>query len=82
MGKSVKSAWILLILLIFGGILGSLLGDALRNALPFLDYGRTVGFSPFSVDLAAVQLTLGFVVRLNIASIIGFCLALLIYTRL
>lgn len=82
MAKVSKGTGMLLILLIFGGIFGSLLGEALSGYLSFLTYGRTVGMSPVTIDLAAVSVTLGFAVKLNIASILGFFLAILLYNRL
>ncbi|MDW7650197.1 MAG: DUF4321 domain-containing protein [Bacillota bacterium] len=77
-----KGTGILLILLIVGSIFGSLLGDVLSGYLPFLTYGRTVGMNPTTIDLASVTVTLGLVLKLNIAGILGFFLAFFIYNRL
>jgi hypothetical protein len=70
------------ILLIIGSIFGSLLGELLSGTLPFLTYGRAVGLSPTTIDLASVTLTFGLMLKLNIAAILGFFLALFFYNRL
>ena len=80
MAKGAKGTATLLILLIFGCIFGSLLGEVLR--VPFLTYGRTIGLSPTTIDLAALTVTLGILVKVNVATIFGFFIALFIYTRL
>lgn len=77
-----KGTGILIFLLVIGSIFGSLLGEVLRNTLPFLTYGRTIGLSPTTIDLAALTLTLGLTLKLNIATIFGFFLTLFIYTRM
>ncbi|MBS4032185.1 MAG: DUF4321 domain-containing protein [Clostridiales bacterium] len=82
MPKVSKGTGILIILLIIGSIFGSLLGEALSGFVPFLTYGRSVGLSPTTIDLASVTITLGLILKLNIASIIGFFFTLFIYTRL
>ncbi|MCW3490937.1 DUF4321 domain-containing protein [Dethiobacter alkaliphilus] len=82
MPKVTKSTGILLILLIIGSIFGSLLGEIFSGSLPFLSYSRTIGLSPTTIDLAPLTLTLGIMLRLNIATILGFFLAFFIYTRL
>ena len=82
MPKVTKGTGILLILLIFGSIFGSLLGEILSEFLPFLNYGRTIGLNPTTIDLASITLTLGLILKLNIATIFGFFMAFFIYTRL
>jgi hypothetical protein len=82
LSKVSKGTGILLILLIFGSIFGSLLGEILSGSFPWLTYGRTVGLSPTTIDLAALTVTFGLILKLNIATIIGFFLAFFIYTRL
>lgn len=82
MPRVTKGTGILLILLIFGSIFGSLLGEVLRDTLPFMDYGRSIGLNPATIDLASITITLGFMFKLNIATIFGFFLAFFIYTRL
>ena len=80
--RTSKGAWMLILLLVLGSIFGSLIGNWLKDTLPFLSYGQVIGLSPATLDLAALNITFGFSLDLNIASIIGFFIALFIYTRL
>jgi len=68
------------IMVIFMGIvLGSYLGElALQVSwLKFLSYGKELGLSnPITLDLGFLELTFGFLCKLNLASIIGFIVAL------
>jgi hypothetical protein len=80
--KVQKNTWILILLLVVGSIFGTLLGNLLRDLVPFLYYTQTIGFNPTTIDLAALTVTLGLTVKLNIATFIGFFIALFIYTRL
>lgn len=82
MSKVTKSSGLLLILLIFGSIFGSLLGEILSDMIPFLNYGRSIGFTPMTIDLAAISLTFGILIKINIATILGFFIAFFIYTRM
>ena len=82
MPKVTKSTGILLILLIIGSIFGSLLGEILSGTLPFLSYSRTIGLSPTTIDLMPLSITIGLMLKLNIATIFGFFLTFFIYSRL
>lgn len=78
-----KNPWILLILLIIGGLIGSLLGTAFGSILPILNTTfQPIGLEPTTVDLLVIKITFGLLLKLNVASIIGFLLALLVYFRL
>ncbi len=82
MAKVPKNTWILIILLIIGSMLGTLLGNLLKDLFPFLYYSQTIGLNPTTIDLAALTVTLGLTLKFNIATAIGFFLALFIYIRL
>ena len=82
MARVPKSTWILIILLVAGSMFGTLLGNLLQNLFPFLQYSQTIGLNPTTIDLAALTVTLGLTVKLNIATVIGFFIALFIYSRL
>ena len=78
-----KSPWLLLILLVIGGLIGSLLGMAFGNYLPILNQSfQPIGLSPAAIDLLVVKVTFGMLLKLNVASIIGFVLALFVYFRI
>lgn len=81
MSKIPKDKWMLIILLVTGSIFGTLIGDLLKDTLPFLHYGQVVGLNPTNIDLAVITVTLGAMLKLNIATIIGFFIALFIYSR-
>lgn len=77
-----RNPWLLLILLIIGGLIGSLLGTTFGSALPILNQGfQLIGLEPTTIDLLVVKLTFGLLLKFNVASIIGFLLALFIYFR-
>ena len=82
MAKAPRSTGLLVLLLVIGGILGTLLGHFLGDYISFLDFGSSIGMETTTIDLLAIQLTLGVSLHLNISAIIGFFLALFIYFRL
>ena len=80
---SPRSPWLLLILLIIGGLIGSLLGAAFGNYLPVLNQSfQAIGVSPVTIDLLVLKVTFGILLNLNVASIAGFLLALFLYFRI
>ncbi len=79
MAKAAKSTAMLIILSIIGGIFGTLLGHFFGDYLSFLGFGQTIGMAPATIDLLVLNLTFGFALNINIASIIGFFIAILIY---
>lgn len=83
MKGSLKSPWILVILLVLGGIIGSFLGSLLGDQLPILNEKfLPIGLDTTTIDLIVVSITFGVIVKLNMASLIGFIIALIIYFRI
>ena len=83
MRNSFKSPWILVILLIIGGLIGSLLGQTLGQYLPILKTSfDPIGLAPATINLQVLTITLGFLIKVNLASIIGFLIAIFVYFRL
>jgi len=79
----VKSPWILVILLIIGGLIGTLLGETLGQYWPILKTGfQPIGLQPTTIDLVVFSLTFGLIIQLNVASLVGFLVALFVYFRL
>jgi len=79
---SARSPWILVILLVIGGLIGSLIGTAFKHLLPILDYGfPAIGLAPTSINLIVITITFGVILKLNLASVVGFIIALFIYFR-
>lgn len=78
-----KNPWVLLILLVVGGLIGSLLGLAFGDVLPILNKGfQPIGLAPTTINLLVINFTIGVLLKLNVASIVGFLLALLVYFRI
>lgn len=77
-----KNAWTLLLLVLAGIVLGSFLGHLASNvsALSWLGFGRSFGLShPLVLNLGILVLTFGISITINIASIIGILIAIIIY---
>ena len=78
----------LVVLLILGALVGALLGEIIRLLFPggileqIFARGVSPGLSPATMDLRVLSVTFGFIVRLNLASVLGIALALLVYRRL
>lgn len=77
-----KNIWILLVFILAGLVIGGLLGQIAGKVsfLWWLSYGQSFGLNePIVLDLSILKLTFGLVLNVNISSIIGMLLAILIY---
>lgn len=84
-GVANKSKWTLLLILLSGIVLGGFLGYLCRNIswLSWLNYGQTFGLSePVVLDLGIIIMTFGLTITINIASIIGIIIGIIIYKKL
>lgn len=83
-GRHYRSPWLLVILLVLGGILGGLVGQALSGVqhLAFINQGPSVGFQASTLNLDFLAVTFGFTFRVNPVGILGFIAAFLVYLRL
>ncbi len=82
---SEKKFWVFLIFLFSGIILGGLLGDLASKVsfLSWLAYGKSFGLTePLVLDINILQISFKFLVQLNVASIIGILIAILIYRKI
>lgn len=77
-----KNPLLLLIFLLVGLVLGGILGEVFQGLVPFLNYGKSIGVQPFTVDLAIVKVTLGFTMSINLSGILGLFIALFLYSKL
>ena len=85
MGAKEKNVWILLVFILWGIVVGGLLGELASKVewLWWLSYGQSFGLSqPITVDLSVIQLTFGLTFKINISSIIGMILAVFIYKKM
>jgi len=89
--RNKRNAWVLLILLISGAVIGGLAGEALsRNEFfSWMSFGGVNGYRnliSFSlnplIDARVLRLGFDFSLSINAGSIIGMLLGILAYTRL
>jgi hypothetical protein len=76
---------ILILLLVLGGIIGAWIGDAFKAVWPaasILGNMQSVGIPGFSLDLGVISFSLGFMMHLNLFTIMGFIAAYMVYKRL
>lgn len=84
MSTKEKNFWILLIFLLSGLVLGGLLGVLAEKVdwLWWLSYGDTFGIeNPVALDLKILKISFSFMIKINIASIIGMAIAIFIYRK-
>lgn len=76
--------WLLVFILLAGLVLGGFLGEVLGDysALSWLNYGKEFGINPDSplvLSFYVLRMSFGLMIKINIASILGVLLALLLY---
>lgn len=81
MYKNSGSGWRLAIFLVVGAIIGSILASAVSQTVPILKYGQSIGFSPTTLNLGVMQLTVGLKVNFNLGAAAGLILAWYVYKR-
>ncbi|MCF8010548.1 MAG: DUF4321 domain-containing protein [Clostridiales bacterium] len=82
MTRNAKSAWILLLLLIAGAMIGSAVSNSLSE-IPYINATANFGISPPAVlDLHFASITFGFNVTLGPLTALGMVLGILIYRRI
>ena len=74
--------WVLVLLLLIGGLCGSALGDALAPYVPWLKAGSTIGLKPSTLDLHFINLTFGFTFSLGPLTALGLILGYLVYRKI
>ncbi|MCL6635190.1 MAG: DUF4321 domain-containing protein [Peptococcaceae bacterium] len=79
--KTYGSIWVLVLLLLVGGLAGGALGNALSPALPWLKSSTVIGLKPTTVDLQFFNLTFGFTLLLNPLTALGLILGYLIFRK-
>ncbi len=89
MAKKLDSVVVLLVILILGALIGSVIGEVIGALAPggyvetIFAKGITPGISPPAVlDLKVLTLTVGATMKINLASLIGIVLALILYRKL
>lgn len=89
MAKKMDSVVVLLVIVILGALIGSVIGEVIGTLAPggylerIFSKGVNPGIAPPAVlDLKVLTLTLGVTMKINLASLLGIVLALLIYRKL
>jgi hypothetical protein len=63
-------------------IIGSFIGDILSPYLPsLLSKSFEIGVKPFLINLKVLSITLGFTVSMNVMSVVGVVIALIIFGK-
>lgn len=81
MAKS-RNLWILIIVLIIGGVTGSVLGQMLSPTFPVLGNFTSIGLKPGVLELLFLSVTFGFTLAIGPLTLLGFLVGYLIYSRL
>lgn len=79
-----KNIWILMLFILSGLVIGGLLGELAGQVdfLWWLSYGQSFGLSsPIQLDLNILTISFGLMFKINIASIIGLIIAILVYRK-
>ena len=79
-----KGKIILILFILAGLVVGGLIGSLAANVewLKWLAYGEEFGLKePIVLDLNILTITFGLMIKINIASILGVVIALLIYRK-
>lgn len=77
-----KNAWILLLLMLAGIVLGSFIASLTQGMAGFswLSYGQTFGLdSPLILNFGILVITFGLSIKITMGSILGLILAAVIY---
>lgn len=80
--SSSKNAWVLLILMLAGIVIGGLIGTLTQDiaGLSWLNYGQSFGLhTPIELNLGVMIITFGLSIKITIASIVGLLLAAIVY---
>lgn len=79
-----KSAWVCILFILAGLVIGGLIGQLTEgvNFLWWLSYGQEFGLTePLQLDLGVIRLTFAIMFKINIASIIGVIISMIIYKK-
>ncbi len=79
-----KNIWILIIFILSGLVVGGLLGELASsvNWLNWMAFGQKFGLAePVVLDLSVLKITFALMFNINIASIIGMTIAIIIYRK-
>lgn len=79
-----KGTWVCILFILAGLVIGGLIGQLTEgvNFLWWLSYGQEFGLTePLQLDLGVIRLTFAVMFKINIASIIGVVISMIIYRK-
>ena len=79
-----KGKWVSILFILAGLVIGGLIGDIAANVewLNWLAFGQEFGLrNPVILDLNVMTITFALIIKINIASIIGVIIALIVYRK-
>ena len=79
-----KGTWVCILFILAGLVIGGLIGQLTEgvNFLWWLSYCQEFGLTePLQLDLGVVRLTFAIMFKINIASIIGVIISMIIYRK-
>lgn len=87
MVKRGRSVLVLIFLIAFGAVIGSILSELAKGSQYFdwLSFGRQFGIStdnPFTLNLGILSLKFGLMFNITISSIIGVIISIFVYRRI
>jgi Domain of unknown function (DUF4321) len=74
--------WVLIVVVLAGAVLGSVVADGIGQFTYLAPLGHSVAVGvdpPVTLDLRVITLTLGFVMRLNLATVLGIIVAIYLF---
>lgn len=78
-----RASWLLILFILTGLVLGSLIGNFLATTVPFLNYGPDpFGLNSIEIDFGIIYFQISLLFKVNIASLMGLLLAIIIFNRL
>lgn len=73
----------LVVLLLVGIIIGSIIGDLIGDKVEFLSRSYSLGLKePIRLDIKVLQIDFRFMLNINVTSILGVIIVLIIYRKL
>ncbi|MFA5527599.1 MAG: DUF4321 domain-containing protein [Peptostreptococcales bacterium] len=82
MARRNSNLMIIILFILIGSVAGSFIGQMLAGVIDLFSYSKTIGVTPFTVDLGFLQFTLGLVFVMNLATVVGIIVALIVYKLL
>lgn len=81
-GKVHRGTGLLVLLILVFAITGSFLGELLQPYIPlFLTKSFILGIGPLPINLRVINATFGLTVKMNVMSIIGIIVGLVVYKK-